>query len=300
MKKIVSVILCLSLVFSLSLTAFAAEAAPGEARAVIGANLTEDQVASVYDLFGLKRGSVTELSVTNSEEREYLEGLVDSSLIGTNSISCIYVEILPEGEGLQIETHNLTWCTEEMFVNALVTAGIDDAKIIVAAPFAVSGTAALTGIYKAYEDITGEKIDSVIKLISTQELVITGELADQIGSYNSVEIVNELKLILDETENMSDEELAATIREIADEYNVPLVDSQIDQLISLCRGFEKMNADELKDKVEQVQNTVKKLAEAQEKVSGIAQKIAEVSEKVKTVVETVTEFINNLMSFFKK
>ena len=300
MKKIVSIVLCLSLVLSLSLTAFAAGAAPGEKRAVIGANLTAEQVAAVYELFGVNRGSVTELSVTNAEEREYLEGLVESSLIGTNSISCIYVEILPAGEGLQIETHNLTWCTEEMFVNALVTAGIDDAKIIVAAPFAVSGTAALTGIYKAYEDITGEKMDDAIKLISTRELVITSELADEIGSYNSIEIVNELKLILDETKNMTDEELAATIREIADEYNVPLVDSQIDQLITLCRSFEKMNSDELKEKVEQVQNTVKKIAEAQEKVSGIAQKIAEVSEKVKTVVETVTEFVNSIIALFKK
>ena len=300
MKKIVSIVLCLSLVLSLTVTAFAAEAAPGESRAVIGANLTDEQISTVYSLFDIERGSVTELSVTNAEERRYLEGLVDSSLIGTNSISCIYVEILPEGEGLQIATHNLTWCTQEMFVNALVTSGIDDAKIIVAAPFAVSGTAALTGIYKAYEDITGEKMDDAIKLISTQELVITGELADQIGSYNSIEIVNELKLILDETKNMTDEELAATIREIAEEYNVPLVDSQIDQLISLCRGFEKMNVDELKEKVEQVQETVKKIAEAQEKVSGIAQKIAEVTEKVKTIVETVTEFVNDLIARFKK
>ncbi|MBR5262150.1 MAG: DUF1002 domain-containing protein, partial [Oscillospiraceae bacterium] len=147
---------------------------------------------------------------------------------------------------------------------------------------------------------TGEKMDDAIKLISTQELVITGELADQIGRYNSIEIVNELKLILDETKNMTDEELAATIREIAEEYNVPLVDSQIDQLISLCRGFEKMNVDELKEKVEQVQETVKKIAEAQEKVSGIAQKIAEVTEKVKTIVETVTEFVNDLIARFKK
>ncbi len=290
MKRFISLILSVCMLCSFG-SAFAVKAEAGEARAVIGANLTEDQIASVYNMFGVERGSVTEMKVTNAEERSYLEGFVDSSLIGTNSISCVYIEILPEGEGLQIATQNLNWCTQEMFVNALVTSGIYDAKIIVAAPFEVSGTAAMTGIYKAYEDITGEKIDEAAKLLGTQELVITGELADQIGSYDAVEIVNQLKLILDETEKMSDEELKAQIKIIADEYNVKLVDSQYEQLISLCRAFEKMNGDELKEKVEYVQNTAKKLAEAQEKVSGITQTI-------KNVVEKVTDFVERVINLF--
>ena len=292
MKKIVSLILCFCIFCSLGSAAFATKAGAGDARAVIGANLTDEQVAAVYGMFGVERGTVTELKVTNAEERSYLEGFVESSLIGTNSISCAYLEILGEGEGLQIETRNLTWCTKEMFVNALVTAGITDAKIIVAAPFEVSGTAALTGIYKAYEDITGEKIDEAVKLLGTQELVITGELADMIGSYDAVEIVTQLKLILDETENMSDEELREQIKYIADQYNVKLVDSQYEQLIMLCRSFEKMGSDELMEKVEYVQNTAKKLAEAQEKVTGITQSI-------KNVVEKVTDFVDKIINLFR-
>lgn len=289
-KKLMCIILAMCILCSFG-SALAVNAQPGEARAVIGANLTEDQIETVYSMFNVERGSVTELRVTNAEERSYLENFVDSSLIGTNSISCAYIEILKEGEGLQIATQNLSWCTQEMFVNALVTGGISDARIIVAAPFEVSGTAALTGIYKAYEDITGEKLDEAAKLLSTQELVITGELADEIGSYDAVEIVNELKLILNETKNMTDAELKAQIETIASEYNIKLVDSQYEQLISLCRAFEKMDSDELKAKVEYVQNTAKKLAEAQEKVSGITQTI-------KNVVEKVTEFVNRVIELF--
>ena len=289
-KKLMCILLAMCILCSFG-SALAVNAQPGEARAVIGANLTEEQIATVYSMFNVERGSVTELRVTNAEERSYLENFVDSSLIGTNSISCAYIEILEEGEGLQIATQNLSWCTQEMFVNALVTGGISDARIIVAAPFEVSGTAALTGIYKAYEDITGEKLDEAAKLLSTQELVITGELADEIGSYDAVEIVNELKLILNETKNMTDEELKAQIETIASEYNIKLVDSQYDQLISLCRAFENMDSDELKAKVEYVQNTAKKLAEAQEKVSGITQTI-------KNVVEKVTEFVNRVIELF--
>ncbi len=291
-KRIISLILCFSLLCSFG-SALAVKTEPGQARAVIGANLSDEQIASVYSMFGVERGSVTEMSVTNAEERSYLEGFVDSALIGTNSISCVYIEILSEGEGLQIATQNVNWCTKEMFVNALVTSGIYDAKIIVAAPFEVSGTAAMTGIYKAYEDITGEKIDEAAKLLGTQELVVTGELAEQIGSYDAVEIVTQIKLILDETEQMSDEELKAQIKAIAEQYNVKLVDSQYEQLISLCRAFEKMDSDQLKEKVEYVQNTAKKLAEAQEKVSGITQTI-------KNVVEKVTEFVDKIISIFTR
>ena len=291
-KRSIALLLCLWFMLAAAVPAAAdGEIPAGEARAVIGANLTDEQISQVYGIFGIGRGSVKELTVTNAEEREYLEGMVDSSIIGTNSISCIYVEILPAGEGLQIRTENLTWCTEEMFINALVTAGIDDAKIIVAAPFRVSGTAALTGIYKAYEDISGQQLDEIAKVVSTQELVITGELADEIGSYDAVTIVNEIKLILDETRKMSDEEIKAEIVSIAAEYDIVLKDSQLDQLVTLCRALEKMNSDELREKVEYVQNTIKRLSEAQEKVSGIAQ-------TVKNIVGSISEFIDKIVSFF--
>jgi uncharacterized protein YpuA (DUF1002 family) len=293
LKKAITIILIFCMALTLGAGALAAgPAEAGEARAVIGANLTDAQAAEVYSIFGVERGSVKELSITNDEERSYLDGLVDSALIGTNSISCVYLEILPEGSGLEIETKNLTWCTRDMFINALVTGGVEDARIIVAAPFEVSGTAALAGIYKAYEDITGQTLDVTAKLISTQELVITSELAEQVGSYDAVTIVNELKLILNETENMTDDELRAEIIAIAEEYGVSLTDSQIDQLITLCRAFEKMDVSELMDKVEYVQNTVKKLAEAQEKVSGI-------TETVKTVVEHIAQFVTRVLDFFR-
>lgn len=285
MKKLVCLALCLCLIAGLGVSALAINA--GDARAVIGSNLTEDQISSVYSAFGLTRGSVTELSVTNDEERQYLDGLVDSSLIGTRSISCVYIEILSEGSGLQISTSNISWCTQEMYVNALVTAGIDDAKVIVAAPFAVSGTAALTGIYKAYEDITGTEISEEAKLASTQELVITAELADEIGSYDAVTIVNELKLILDETVNMTDAELRDEIVSIADDYNVVLSDSEISRLVSLCRSLEGLSDSELKAKVESIQKALVSMSNAKDKVTGIVTSI-------KNFFESVGNFFSNL------
>ena len=282
MKKILSILLACCLLAG-AVPALAVDA--GEARAVIGANLTEEQISAVYSNFGVKRGDVTELRVTNADERKYLEGYVEDSVIGTNSISCVYIEVLEEGEGLDVTTSNINWCTSQMYVSALATAGITDAKIIVAAPFEVSGTAALTGVYMAYEDITGETLDETAKLVSTQELTLTAELAEKIGSYDSVEIVNELKLLLGETKNMTDEQLRREIESIASDLGVSLTDTQISQLISLCRSLEKLNPEQLKEKVESVQNTIAKLGQAKEAVSGF--------------FEGVKQVWNSVVNFFK-
>lgn len=286
MKKILSILLACCLLAG-AVPALAVDA--GEARAVIGANLTEEQISAVYSNFGVKRGEVTELRVTNADERKYLEGYVEDSVIGTNSISCVYIEVLEEGEGLDVTTSNINWCTSQMYVSALATAGITDAKIIVAAPFEVSGAAALTGVYMAYEDITGETLDETAKLVSTQELTLTAELAEKIGSYDSVEIVNELKLLLGETKNMTDEQLRREIESIASDLGVSLTDTQISQLISLCRSLEKLNPEQLKEKVESVQNTIAKLGQAKETVSNFF-------EGVKNVWNSIVDFFKGLFA----
>ena len=207
LKRVLPIVLAVCLLASLGAVS-AIDA--GETRTVIGADLTDDQIKTVYKTFGIERGSVKELTVTNQDERQYLSGVISDAQIGTKSISCISIEVLAAGKGMTVNTSHITYCTSQMYISALATAGIMDAKISVAAPFDVSGTAALTGIYKAYEDITGTKLDETAKAVSSQELATTAELAQAIGDYDSVEIVNELKLILNETKDMTDAELRSS------------------------------------------------------------------------------------------
>ena len=284
MKKIFSLLLALLLVAGMAVPAYADV---NQSRAVIGADLSDEQVEAVYGMFGIRRGEAIELKMTNAEERTYLEGYVDNSLIGTRSISCVYVELLPAGSGMSVTTSNINWCTGEMYISALATAGITDASIVVAAPFEVSGTAALSGVYKAYEDMTGKKLDDLAKLVSTQELTVTGELAAQIGAMDSTAIVNELKLMLDVTLTMSDDEIRAEIREIASRYNVNLTNTQVEQLLSLCRSLEGLDAESLKARVQDVQNTLQKVSDAKTKVVGFVQ-------GVKKVVDSVSGFFDKI------
>ena len=290
MRKIISIILSLLTLLSASGFAYADN---NQSRAVIGADLNDEQISSVYSVFGISRGEVIELTVTNAEERQYLEGYVDEAIIGTKSISCVYIELLPEESGMDVTTSNISWCTSEMYISALATAGITDAKIIVASPFEVSGTAALSGVYKAYEDMTGKKLDDIAKLVSTQELTITGELANEIGSMDSSSIVNDLKLMLDQTKLMSDEEIRAVITEVADRYNVRLTETQINQLITLCRSLEVLDPDALKSRVEEVQGTLQKVSDAKTKVIGFV-------ETVKNVVSSVSGFFDKIKDIIDK
>lgn len=290
MKKLITILLIIVMAVGMTVPAYAENI---QSRAVIGADLTEDQITAVYNAFGIRRGDAIELRVTNGEERQWLQGYVDESLIGTRSISCVYVELLPEGSGMDVTTSNITWCTGEMYISALATAGITDARIIVAAPFEVSGTAALTGVYKAYEDMTGKKLDDLAKLVSTQELTITGELANEIGGMDSTSIVNDLKLMLDETQKMTDDEIRAEIVEIAGRYNVSLTNTQIQQLIDLCRSLEGLDADSLKARVEEVQGTLQKVSDAKTKVVGFV-------ETVKKVVTSVSSFFDKIKDIIAK
>lgn len=285
MKRTLALILALCLLAPLCTAA----ADGGTARAVIGADLNEEQTAGVYAAFGVERGSVTELTVTNADEREYLDGLVDSGVLGTHAISCAYVELLPEGSGLEVTAENVNWCTPEMYVSALATAGITDARVKVAAPFAVSGTAALTGVYLAYEDITGEELSEEAKRVSSQELTVTASLSDSIGSLGSVEIINELKLLLDETRDMTDEELRAEIARIAAEAGVELNGSQVGQLVTLCRALEKLDPDALREKVQSVQETLQSLGAALEKAGGFFQRVMD-------AVNSVIDFFRGLFN----
>ncbi len=104
---------------------------------------------------------------------------------------------------------------------------------------------------------------------------------------DSTSIVNELKLMLNETKNMTDEEIRQQIIAIAGQYNVSLTDKQIQQLIDLCRSVEKLDGDGLKSRVEEGQQTLKKVSDAKTKV-------VDFTAKVKKVVTSVKDFFDKV------
>ncbi len=245
------------LVMALSLVAMPALAASADSRVAVGDNNTEDQLGTVYQMFGITRGDVQELRVTNAEEKAYLSGLVPQEKIGDVALSCVYIE-QRDGGGIELTSNNINWVTNEMYKSALTTAGITDAKVIVAAYKPVSGTGALAGIYKAYEDLTGKKLNEDAKLAAVEELIVTGDLQELLGD-NASDIINEIKEKLPQTKNMTDEQIRALIDEVAKKYNAQLSPEQIEQVLQLVHKFNELNIDP---------DTFLKMAEAGQKTQG--------------------------------
>jgi len=211
------------------------------ASVAIGADNTEAQLETVYGFFDIKRGDVEETIVTNADERDYLEGLVSLDKIGSLALSSVYVQEKDTG-GIDLKTNNIDWVTDDMYEAALLTAGIENAKVIVAAYTPVSGTGALTGIYKAYEAATGTTLDEEAKTTAVEEVVVTGELQDAIGD-DAINIINSLKGEIAQTKTMSDDEIRQLIEETATKYDTVLDSQQIEEILVLVNKFNELNMD---------------------------------------------------------
>lgn len=282
MKKIFTIMLAAVM----ALSAFSAAFALGEneARIVLGADLTDEQKQQAIEYFGVTDGDVPVITVTNRDERQYFEGKLPDERLGRVALSSIYIVGRAEGSGLHIETFNINYCTAEMYENALKSAGITDADIKIWAPRPLSGTAALTGIYKAYEDMTGRMLDAAAKDLGIEELIATGELAEYVGSEEALAIIRDVKKILDETRNMSDEDVMTRIHEIAEEYNVALTDEQSKQVFTLTRMFEGLSAEEIQQRLVNMANA--------------AQKAQTFGETVQSIITSIGEFFKTIGEFF--
>jgi uncharacterized protein YpuA (DUF1002 family) len=81
-----------------------------------------------------------------------------------------------------------------MIATALSTAGVTNCEVVAACPYEVSGTGALTGVMKAYESASGQELDSTKKDLAAKEVVVTGDVAQQVGQDNATNIINQAKM----------------------------------------------------------------------------------------------------------
>lgn len=186
MKKLTSISLCAALITG---SAVFASADARDTYVSMGADLTVEQRAKVLELMDLTEDDLADMDVvqiTNEKEHEMLGGYLPNSVIGSRALSCVRVD-KKKSDGIQVTTKNITYCTEGMYQNALITAGIENADVIVAGPTNISGTAGLVGAMEAYQELTGKAISEENKDAAVNEIVATGNLADDLGSAEDAE-----------------------------------------------------------------------------------------------------------------
>src|SRR5699024_7180716 len=202
--------------------------------------------------------------------------------------SSAYVEILQDGPGIDVETHNITWVTKEMYESALVTAGVKDAKVVAAAPIPVSGTGALTGITKAFEEVTGEKIDEEQKKVANEEIVKTGELGDEIGKDEASELIKEVKEEVVEKGAKTPEEIKEIIIDVSAKLDISLSDEQIDQINKLMEKISKLNlnTDDIKGQLKDIGKKLDDTVKNNEEVKSLLQRI----------LDAITNFFSSIFN----
>ena len=212
----------------------------------LGADLSADQRAVVLSEMGIteeEAASYQTVYITNEMEHQYLDSSLGASVVGHNALSSVLLIPQESGAGLSVETHNINYCTIAMYRNALLTAGVQDAKVIVAAPSQVSGTAALIGAVKAYEAYSGQEVSNDAFETATDELVLTGELAEELDAEQVSELIAYLKQQVAENGLDDPDKLEDLVKQAAKEMNITLTDAQVSQIVSLLLKLGKLDID---------------------------------------------------------
>lgn len=245
MRKWFSLCLLLGMLMAGSLQVSAAEAPV----LALGADLSDAQRATVYSEMGIteeEAASYQTIYITNDMEHKYLDASLGASVVGTHSLSSVLLIPQESGSGLSVETHNINYCTIAMYRNALLTAGVQDAKVIVAAPTSISGTAALIGAVKAYETYSGQAVSEDAIEAATSELVLTGELADELENLDAEKVSDLIAYLKQQiAENGLDDpdKLEALVRQASDEMDIGLTDEQVSKIVDLLLKMSKLDID---------------------------------------------------------
>lgn len=220
--------------------------APSKGYLSFGKDLTDGEKLTVMKSLGVSAVTIanyTEGVVTNAEEHKYLDSYLSQDVIGSKALSSVKVEEAAEGTGLVVETHNITFCTPEMYTNALATAGFTDANIVVAGPYDISGTAALVGAMKAYSAMKGTEIDETTLDAANNELVFTGKLGESIGQIQAAELVALVKNRVVNDNLSSEGDIKKAIKQAASEVGVSLDNTQIQEMTALMTKIKGLNLD---------------------------------------------------------
>lgn len=210
----------------------------------LGADLTDDQKATVLEFFGLDESNmdgVETITVTNADEHKYCDSSIPTSVTGTRTLSCSYIQPTTSG-GINVKTANLTYVTSSALYNALQTAGVQNCNLVVTAPFEVSGTGALTGVFMAYAD-NGQALDSSKSDLAVEEMYETSALQETYGD-DIASVIGQVKdEVVSAASDMTQDQIVQLIKDKAAEYNITLSDEDIQNLAALVMKMQDMGYD---------------------------------------------------------
>ena len=143
----------------------------------------KQEILELFDLDDLEEGvDFNSVAVTGHDMVYFLgQGNPQASML-----SSVLITNRPAGTGIVVEIITpelITRVTETQYMTAMITAGVTDALVQIAAPIAVTGEAALTGIYKAYAEV-GVELDAKRMEVAQEQLQMLTSIASELNHVN--------------------------------------------------------------------------------------------------------------------
>ncbi|QQZ09794.1 DUF1002 domain-containing protein [Heyndrickxia vini] len=260
---------------------------------VYGEKLSADQKQKVKELLNVTNSSqVKEITVTAADLVKYINGDPNSNLYSSAKITR-----KEKGEGLAISIvtpDNITEVTDQMYANALLTAGVEDADVEVASPLKVSGHSALVGIYKAY-DKGGGDLNKDRMEVANEELGLATDLAKKKGMDQDkvTQLLTEIKEEIAKQNPATKEDIEKIIDDKLKSLNIQLSPEDRQLLVKL---FDKMrnldiNFDNVKSQLGDIANDIKKKLEDVTGDKGFWQGVADFFKKI---FQAIADFFGSL------
>lgn len=260
-----------------------------------GVGLTEEEINETSNLLDIEEKNIQKVSITAEDAMKYIgEENNDSSMV-----SSIYAETNDRNE---IEVEIMTPLTIKnvtsiQYSNAAITAGLNNVDIKVAAVRPVTGTSALTGVYKLME-LTNNELDEERTKLANEEIKIINVIAENHADDENfskeklnqtvIEVKQDLVEKKEENGNISDSEIGTIINNVVKDNNLDQVinDVDIENLQVMFSNF--INIENLNLNV--VKNQLKNLAENAPEMA--EEELNKVKELLNT--EKGKEFLNQI------
>lgn len=212
---------------------------------VYGANLSAAEKETIQTALRVKEeAEIDEVTVSGEDLVQYIK----NSNASSRMYSSAKITRQEEGKGLIISIvtpENITEVTPEIYANAMITAGIEDAIVEIAAPKPVSGHSALVGIYKAYEVKTGEKLDIERTDVANEEMNVATSIAESsnISDERVAELLTSIKKVIAEQKPATREEVQKIVEEQLANLQINLSDQDRELLIDLMNRIRSLDID---------------------------------------------------------
>ena len=109
---------------------------------------------------------------------------------------------------------------------------------------------ALDDFIDRYGPLLGDGLDSLTDWLADKTADIAPELRETLQDVDTEDLFSDLKDLVGDTKGLDDAALKARIEEVAEAHGIHLVESQVKQMMKLCRTLENLDISELRERTD--------------------------------------------------